>query len=102
MEPPRAQDKRRASTHARAHVAPELRTIEGYYLQAATKRARMVYVWGMVQGILAIAALIGVVSAYLAATSRLEPSRRGRSAAGRHARRRSGRGRCIQRAAAHG
>ena len=70
MEPPRAQDKRRASTQARAHVAPELRTIEGYYLQAATKRARMVYVWGMVQGIIAIAALIGAVSVYLAATSR--------------------------------
>jgi hypothetical protein len=30
----------------------------------------MVYVWGMVQGIIGFAALIGIVSAYLAATSR--------------------------------
>jgi uncharacterized membrane protein len=70
MEPPRTQDRRRASTQARAHVAPELRTIESYYLKAATKRARMVYVWGMVQGILGVAALIGVVAAYMAVTSR--------------------------------
>ena len=59
MEPPRAQDKRRASTQARATWRPSSATIEGYYLQAATKRARMVYVWGMVQGIIAISALIG-------------------------------------------
>jgi hypothetical protein len=70
MEPPRAQDKRRASTQARAHVAPELRVIENYYLQAATKRARMVYVWGMVQGIIAISALIAAVGGYVAIESR--------------------------------
>lgn len=70
MEPTRTQDRRRGSMQARAHAAPELRTIESHYLKAATKRARMVYVWGMVQGILAIAALIGLVGAYLAATSR--------------------------------
>jgi hypothetical protein len=70
MEPPRTQDKRRASTQARAHVAPELRVIENYYLQAATKRARMVYVWGMVQGIIAISALIAAVGVYMAIESR--------------------------------
>ena len=70
MEPPRAQDKRRASIQARAHVAPELRVIENYYLQAATKRARMVYVWGMVQGIIAISALIAAVGVYMAIESR--------------------------------
>ena len=69
MEPPRAQDRRRASMQARAHVAPELRTIEGYYLKAATKRARMVYVWGMVQGILALSGLIGAVAVYMAVAS---------------------------------
>ncbi len=72
MEPPRLQDKRRtaATTQARAHVAPELRTIESYYLKAAEKRARMVYVWGMVQGIAGFGILIGLVAAYLAAASR--------------------------------
>jgi hypothetical protein len=70
MEPTRAQDRRRATMQARAHVAPELRTIESYYLEASNKRARMVYVWGMVQGILGIAGLIGLVSVYLAVTSR--------------------------------
>lgn len=71
VEPPRLQDKRRtaATTKARAHVAPELRTIESYYLKAAEKRARMVYVWGMVQGIIAFVLLIAGVSGYLAATS---------------------------------
>jgi hypothetical protein len=72
MEPPRLQDKRRtaATTQARAHVAPELRTIENYYLKAAEKRARMVYVWGMVQGIAGFAILIAAVGGVLAATSR--------------------------------
>ena len=71
-EPPRLQDKRRtaATTHARTYAAPKLRTIESYYLKAAEKRARMVYVWGMVQGIIGFAALIAIVSGYLAATSR--------------------------------
>jgi hypothetical protein len=72
MEPPRLQDKRRtaATTQARAHVAPELRTIENYYLKAAEKRARMVYVWGMVQGIIGFGLLIAVVAGYLEAASR--------------------------------
>jgi uncharacterized membrane protein YeaQ/YmgE (transglycosylase-associated protein family) len=71
-ESPRLQDKRRtaATTQARAYAAPKLRTIESYYLKAAEKRARMVYVWGMVQGIIGFAVLIGLVGAYLAATSR--------------------------------
>jgi hypothetical protein len=72
VEPPRLENRRRAlaTTQARAHVAPELRTIESYYLKAAEKRARMVYVWGMVQGIITITLLIGGVSLYLAAESR--------------------------------
>ncbi len=72
MEPPRVQDKRRtaATTQARAHVAPELRTIESYYLKAAEKRARMVYVWGMVQGIAGFAVLIAAVTGYVAVASR--------------------------------
>jgi hypothetical protein len=72
VEPPRLENRRRtlATTQARAHVAPELRTIESYYLKAAEKRARMVYVWGMVQGIIAVTLLIGGVSVYLAAMSR--------------------------------
>ena len=72
VEPPRLENRRRAlaTTQARAHVAPELRTIESYYLKAAEKRARMVYVWGMVQGIMAVTLLIGGVGLYLAAASR--------------------------------
>jgi hypothetical protein len=72
VESPRLQEKRRTAgtTQARAHVGPELRTIESYYLKAAEKRARMVYVWGMVQGIIGFAILIAAVGGYLAATSR--------------------------------
>ncbi len=50
---------------AEAHARKALAAIETYYLDAAGKSARMVYVWGMLQGIALLAVVPMLVAAYL-------------------------------------
>jgi hypothetical protein len=56
---------RRPYDRAEEHAQQALGLIEGYYLNAARKSARMVYVWGMLQGISLLAIVPMLIATYL-------------------------------------